>query len=269
MQTFRRSLPKWWQTIKVSWTKHTAYRLNFFLQVIGPSLVFFFIKYNLWSSIYQDDLTLEIKGYTFKSMITYHVWSMIVGLLAQGHSGMNLSEDIRMGRISTYLIYPFNFWEFHTASFIAFQIIQIFISAITLICIAALNLVPIPSLDFIMLGMMYCLFVSLFWFTLQYLTGILAFWLEETWMLRVILMIVTGFLSGAILPLELYPSWLTNILNYTPFPYLSYYPIKIFTGDTSFMTQAYIVISLWTLFFIFINKKLWNKGMRLYTAAGM
>ncbi len=46
------NISKWWITIKISWVKHTAYRLNFFLQIIGPSLVFFFVKYNLWSSIY-------------------------------------------------------------------------------------------------------------------------------------------------------------------------------------------------------------------------
>jgi len=269
VQVIKSGLPKWWQTIKVSWAKHTAYRLNFFLQVIGPSLVFFFIKYNLWSSIFQGDMNLEIKGYTFTEMINYHVWSMIVGLVAQGHTAMNLSEDIRMGRISTYLIYPFNFWEFHTASFVAFQVIQVFIAFITLASITMLGLLQLPALEYIAFGLLYCLFVSLFWFTLQYLTGILAFWLEETWMLRVMLSIVTAFLSGAILPLDLYPTWLVEALNYTPFPYLTYYPIKIFTGDTSFMAQAYGVVSVWTVGFILINRKLWNKGMGLYTAAGM
>jgi ABC-2 type transport system permease protein len=269
VQTLRSSIPKWWQTMKVSWTKYTTYRLNFFLQVIGPSLVFFFIKYNLWSSIFNGDLDISIKGYNFESMITYHVWSMIVGLLAQGHSGMNLSEDIRHGKISTYLIYPFNFWEFHTAGFLSFQVIQIFISIITLFCISTLDLVSLPAIEFIFYGMSYCLFVSLFWYTLQYLTGVLAFWLEETWMIRVLLQIITAFLSGAILPLDLYPPWLINILQFTPFPYLTYYPIKIFMGDINFMPHAYLVVSLWTILFFILNRKLWQKGMKLYTAAGM
>ena len=95
---------KWWVTIKVSWVKYTAYRVNFFLQIIGPSLVFFFIKYNLWSSIYSQKPGLVIKGLDFSQMINYHMWAFIVSLVAQGHGSWNLSDDIRLGRISSYLI---------------------------------------------------------------------------------------------------------------------------------------------------------------------
>ena len=85
---------KWWQTIKISWSNHTAYRMNFFLQVIGPALVFFFVKYNLWSSIYADKSVEIIKGYTLSQMIDYHVWAMIVGLLAKGlHYQKRESKD--------------------------------------------------------------------------------------------------------------------------------------------------------------------------------
>ena len=113
--SFEKNFPKWWQTIKISWSNYTAYRMNFFLQIIGPALVFFFVKYNLWSSIYDGDAHMTIKGYNLDQMITYHIWSMIVGLVAQGMSALNLAEDIRMGRISSYLIYPIDFLEYHTA----------------------------------------------------------------------------------------------------------------------------------------------------------
>lgn len=263
------NIQKWWITIQISWVKHTAYRLNFFLQIIGPALVFFFVKYNLWSSIYAGDETLVIKGFTFEGMINYHIWAFLVALVAQGHGSWNLAEDIRMGRISSYLIYPFNFWEFHTASWLSFQVIQMFVATITLGIIASFGLVTFPSNSFMLIGICYTLFISLFWFTLQYLTGVLAFWLEETWILRVMLNIVAYFLSGAIIPLDLYPEWLVNILNYTPFPYLTYYPIKIFMGDTTNLGLGLVIISFWTLIFAWVNHLVWKKGIRLYTAAGM
>lgn len=260
---------KWWQTIKIAWAKFTAYRMNFFLQVLGPTLVFFFIKYNLWSAIYAPTPGAIIQGYNFEQMIQYHIWAMIVGLIAQGHTAMNLSEEIRLGKISTYLIYPFNFWEFHTAHFFAFQGLQVFISFFTIVFISAVGMMIFPSFDLLLLGYLYCLFVSVFWFTLQYLTGILGFWLEETWILRVILQIITGFLSGAILPLDLYPEKFVAILQYTPFPYLTYYPIKIFTGEFSNFSAAYGIIAFWIVVCALINHLIWKRGIRLYTAAGM
>ncbi len=260
---------KWWQTIKISWSNHTAYRMNFFLQVIGPALVFFFVKYNLWSSIYADKSVEIIKGYTLSQMIDYHVWAMIVGLLAKGHSAMNLSEDIRLGRISSFLIYPFNFWEFHTASFLSFQILQTFIVSISICIFLSLGILSIPSISILMTGFLYCLFVSCFWYTLQYLTGLVGFWLEETWILRVILEILTAFLSGAIIPLELYPKWFVSILEWTPFPYLTYFPIKTFMGQNSDLFTSYSIVTIWIIIFCLINHFIWKKGIRLYTGAGM
>lgn len=260
---------KWIQTMKISWSQLTAYRLNFFLQIIGPSLVFFFIKYNLWSSIYSGEEGLIIQGYNFNQMITYHAWNLVVSLIAGGYASHNLAEDIRLGRISSYLIYPFNFWEFHTASFFSFQILQTIISFITISLISLFGVIEFPSIYSLIQGYIFCFIVSLMWFSLQYLTGILSFWLEETWILRVILQITAAFLSGAILPLELYPSWFVEFLNYTPFPYLSYYPIKVFTGEVSLFTVGPLIILAWMIFFVFINKIIWSRGMKLYTAAGM
>lgn len=262
-------ISKWWQTIKISWSRYTAYRMSFFLQIIGPSLVFFFIKYQLWDSIYKGDPNLVINGYTFSAMITYHLWSFIVSLIAQGHNSMNLSEEIRLGRISTYLIYPFNLWEFHTASFLSFQILQTFISLFTLILMSVLGIFEFTSLQFILNGFFYCMYISFFWFIAQYLIGILGFWLDETWILRVMLNVLTGFLSGAIIPLEFYPSWLIKILNYTPFPYLSYYPIKTFMGQTTHLISAYSIIGVWMIVVALITSWVWKKGIKLYTAAGM
>jgi ABC-2 type transport system permease protein len=260
---------KWIQTIKISWSNYTTYRFNFFLQVIGPGLVFFFIKYNLWSSIYKGDLNILIGGYTFSNMIQYHAWSLIVLLLCQGMTANNLSEDIRMGRISNYLIYPMNFWEFHTASFIAFEFLQVFICLITISLISLTNLLGPMNIDVLFHGFSYCIFVSIFWFSIQYLTGIIAFWLEETWTLRVIFSIISGFLSGAIIPLDLFPEKMVTILNYTPFPYLTYYPIKIFMGEIAFFAKGYIMLSIWLLIVLALNHIIWKRGIKMYTAAGM
>ncbi len=266
--SFYINLTKWWITIKISWVKHTAYRLNFFLQVIGPAIMFFFIKYNLWAAIYADQKGLVIQGFNFDQMVTYHTWTFAVAIIGQGHGSWNLSEDIRMGRISSYLIYPFNFWEFHTASFLSFQVLQILIVAISLIFFYFIG-ISIPEVWVLFKGFSFTLVVSFFWYALQYLTGVMAFWLEETWILRVILSIVTTFLSGAIIPLDLYPEWLVNTLQYTPFPYLVYYPVQIFMERPVALLRGYLIIIAWIGFFTLISRWAWRKGIRLYTAAGM
>jgi ABC-2 type transport system permease protein len=255
--------------MKTAWGQQTAYRLNFFLQVIGPTLIFFFVKYNLWTSVYQGKPDIVIGSFTLPQMLSYHAWAMAVGLVASGHAAMNLSEDIRLGRISSYLIYPFNFWEFHTASFFAFQGLQIIIASITVIAAHLFGILPLPGIDILAIALIYTLFVSLFWFSLQFLTGILAFWLEETWILRVTLTILSSFLSGAIIPLDIFPEWLHKTLLYTPFPYLAYVPIRLLQGADIDLGNAFATVGAWMIAVCFINSLIWKRGMRLYTAAGM
>ncbi len=260
---------KWIQTMKISWTKQMAYKLNFFLQVIGPALIFFFVKYSLWKTIYASSEEQLIQGYTFSAMITYHIWSFVVSQVGQGHTALNLAIDIRMGRISSYLIYPFNFWEFHTASFLSFQVIQVFISCVTLAIFLMTGILQSITFTFFLKGLIACLYVSIFWYTLQYLTGIIGFWLEETWIIRVSLQVVTVFLSGAVFPLEFFPELWQKILNYTPFPYLTYYPIKIFMGHDVNLFSFYTTLGAWFSIILAANIIVWNRGIRNYTAAGM
>lgn len=260
---------KWTQTIKIAIIQQTAYRLNFFLQVIGPSLVFFFVKYNLWTSLYESNQETIIQGYNLEEMISYHCWVLLVALIAKSHTSMNLSEDIRLGRISTYLIYPFSFHSFHMSSFIGFQIIQLFIFTFTACILVTSNLISFPLLSQSLITISFCLLVSLLWFLLQYLAGVLAFWLEETWIVRVMIDLLVVFLSGAIIPLEFFPSALQKILQWTPFPYMIYYPVKMFQGNLSEVSQGISILSIWIILIFLLVTAIWKKGLRLYSGAGM
>ena len=265
----KKNLNKWISTIGYAWTKNLAYRINFFLEITGPVLVFFFVSYNLWTSIYAGSDDLIIKGYNYKQMIGYHGWGLIVGMLARGHMSGNLAEDIRLGRISSYLVYPFNFWEYQTASFIGFQFIQLLSCILAISCLWFFNIIEILSIATLVVGIVYCLYVSFFWFLTQYVIGLFAFWLDETWILRVIFMLISGFLAGSYFPLDLYPQWLQVILDYLPFSYIQYYPVKILMGETHLFGKAVFMISLWMIPLAFLVSFVWRRGLRRYTAAGM
>ncbi|MBT3785181.1 hypothetical protein HOF92_09400, partial [bacterium] len=218
---------------------------------------------------YGANPTAVIQGYDFQAMIAYQVWVLVIQLLGQGNDSMNLSEDIRLGRISSYLIYPFDFWKFHTAGFLAFQGMQFLLCTVLLCSVLAMGFLANLHFNALLQGVILTLLVGGLWFTLQYLVGLMAFWLEETWILRVILIIVAQFLSGAILPLELYPKWVQSALLYTPFPYLTYLPARVFMGDSGLFLSSLLVVGFWTLIMAGICTLVWKRGLRLYTAAGM
>jgi ABC-2 type transport system permease protein len=119
-------------------------------------------------------------------------------------------------------------------------------------------------------ALIYCVIISFFWFLLQFTTGLITFWMEETWILRVIITVISSFLSGYYYPLDLYPEIMQTILKFTPFPYLSYYPSKLFMHfSLEIFTQGLMVLALWALPLILINRSLWKRGLKQYSGAGI
>lgn len=261
---------KWGQTMQISWSQQMAYKLHFLLIVLGPTLVFFLVKWNLWTSIYAMPGVTRIQGYDVAEMVRYQVWVMVLAFFSQGYNAMNLAEDIRLGRISSHLVYPFDLWQFHTASFLAFQAVQGVVAGVTLAITTAAGVIDAPAPGDLAAGIGLATLVGCFWYAVTYAMGLGAFWLEETWVLRVIFTILCSFLSGAILPLDLYPAWLRELLAYSPFPYVTFVPVRVLMGAYrgSVLLAAGMLV-VWTVVAAAIALVVWRRGLRLYTAAGM
>lgn len=261
---------KWLATIRMSWQKQLAYKLNFVLLIIGPTVVFCFVKFNLWDAVYSLQGIETIQGYRLQDMLHYQLWGMIVGFLGQGYHNMNLAEDIRLGRISTYLVYPFGFWPYHTASFLAFQVLQIGVSIVTVAFLRLTGYLEAFAWTDLAQGFAFSLYVGFLWYQISFVLGLCAFWLEETWVLRVMFVTIAQFLSGSLLPLEIFPEQLVELLNWTPFPYMTYVPVKIFMGSyTGSLALAFGVLTAWLAAVSLVLHWVWGRGLRLYTAAGM
>ena len=222
---------KWTQSIKTALIKSANYKINFFLSLIVPVCVYFFIKYNLWTSIYRFNLTGQTQGYSLEKMIQYQFWIMILDFFVRSHFfSENLSEQIRLGKISSFLLYPFGFISYQLSLFISDKIIQLFVGGMALSLAVWFHFTDPVQLSVLIKSLLLILMVSGFWFVTQIFVGMLAFWLEETWSLNVCIRFITAFLSGSLLPLDFYPETLTKILLWTPFPYLIYFPVKVLMG---------------------------------------
>lgn len=262
-------ISKWAATIAVAWQKLAAYRLNFLLMVLAPSLVFFFVKVSLWSSIYQAQEGLEIGGYDRAEMLAYQCYVLGVGLLTQSNSTVALAQDIRLGRITAHLLHPFGFLEFHTAHWLADRGLQVLVVGLLFGLVTATGWLPFPGLSTWLRASGVIALAALLWFQIHLGLSLCSFWLEETWVLRVIFAELSVFLSGAILPLELYPSWLVATLKWTPFPALTWMPARILMGELTDPTRALQTLLVWNLLAFLLVRWVWSRGLKLYAAAGM
>ena len=261
---------KWLQSFKISLSRTLNYKINFLLMVVIPILVFFTIKYNLWNSIYATNSYRAIKGYSLSKMIEYQFWILIFELFVRSHFfSYNISSDIRLGRISSFLLYPFDFLNYQLSLFLSNKLIQLFIGIFSLSLAFAFGWIQIPSVYILFKGGVFIFMVSAFWFFTQLLIGFISFWLEETWSINVSVRFISAFFSGSIIPLDLYPEIVSKILFWTPFPYLIYIPAKILMGEAVNVGFSFFILFVWSFFMFFCTQWVWKKGLKLYTGAGI
>ncbi len=263
-------LGKWRKTISVSLSRYMAFKADFFLMLVAPSLVFISINYNIWRSIYQSRGQESISGFSMEQMLHYQCWSFIVALLVRSHRTWNLSEHIRLGRMTAFLLYPFDAWKFYTSEFLAFQLLQLGTSVLAVGVLQMFNFLPPLNLESCVLGFGFSLLVSVLWFALDFTFGLVAFWLEEVWIFRVIFGFFAVLFSGAFIPIELFPKGLQTVLSYTPFPFITSVPVHIFMGTNGVSVwSATITLLGWISALSLLASLVWRRGLRLYNAAGI
>ena len=261
---------KWRTTIASSLARQMTYKVDFFLMLIAPSIVFVSVNYTVWRSIFTLRGDAPIGGFSMDEMLRYQCWSLIAAFLIRSHRSWDLSEDIRMGRITAFLLYPFDLWKFHACEFLAFQCVQIVMAAIAIITMITIGLLPLPPLACLMTGVFFSLCVSALWFLFEFAFGLVAFWLEETWILRFVFNLFAVLLSGAFIPIELFPQSLQAILRYTPFPLIASLPVHLFLGsNVTPLPFAFLSMAIWMAIMTLASIITWRRGIGLYSAAGM
>jgi ABC-2 type transport system permease protein len=105
-------------------------------------------------------------------------------------------------------------------------------------------------------------------FTLQYMMSMLAFWSERAASIEELWFVVHLFLSGLIAPLDVYPESVRRLTELTPFPYLIYYPVNLLLGRGAPFGRAVLVLAVWGGVGFALQRFLWRRGLRRYSAMG-
>jgi ABC-2 type transport system permease protein len=263
-------LGKWRKTISVALSRYMAFKADFFLMLVAPSFVFIAINYNIWRSVYLSRGGESISGFSMDDMLHYQCWSFIVALIVRSHRTWNLSEHIRLGRMTALLLYPFDVWKFYTSEFLAFQLLQLTIAVLAVSILLFFDFLPPVTPETFVIGIGFSLLVSVLWFVIDFTLGLVAFWLDEVWIFRSIFGFCAVLFSGAFIPIELFPSELQTVLAYTPLPFITSVPAHIFMGtEHASLWTATATLLGWICALSLCASIIWRRGLRLYNAAGI
>lgn len=105
-------------------------------------------------------------------------------------------------------------------------------------------------------------------FLLQYTTAFLAFWLERVAAIDGLIMIPYTFLSGLVIPLQVMPDAMREFALWTPFPYMVWLPASLLAGGEVDLVRGFSTLAGWIVVLWIVNRWLWRKGLKHYSAMG-
>lgn len=197
----------------------------------------------LWWAIYEFSPESTIGGYTFPQMLMYVVLAAVVGEVIYNGTMGEITDDVRYGLIGMRLMKPISYRAqlgfMGFGSFVArFLIIGVPMLTIgTLVMVFGFGLTGIMWYN-ILLFVPACLFSMLLEEAIGFLFGQMAFHTQAMFGVNSITNVIIGFLSGAMIPLSIFPSWAQTALMYTPFPSMLSMPIRLFMGQLGWAETA-------------------------------
>lgn len=256
---------------KNTWSEMLTYRVNFLAWRIRW-IIQLLTVYFLWLTLLPPNVNLQ--GYNQSLISTYVLGTSIIGSLVLSSRTQDVGDQINRGVLSTFLIRPINYFLYDFSKDLGDKAMN------TLFCLVELTILILILKPQIFIQMniilLFSVLVSLLialilYFFFSLLIGFFAFWTPEVWAPRFIFWILIGFFAGGLFPLDLMPKSIFSIFQFLPFPYLMFFPLKIYLGQLSTIEIFKgILISLgWVFLLHQFSMFIWRQGLKQYTAYGI
>ena len=248
----------------------SEYRVNHILSILVIVLPIIFIVL-LWEAVFGN--AVMIGKYTKDKMIAYYVLCVLIQDMVYAGVHYEIASDIREGKLTNHLLKPINYLGYCFAVKLGTNIPYVIIaggviSLYTLMITKAFYF----QQDIILL---VCFFAAvglsfILSFLISFFMSLVAFWMEEISAFEAILTVVLPVVTGALLPISLYPGWAQSIIYILPFQYLLYFPVEIYLGNMSSVeiSRGLILMILWIFAIYGVTYVLWKRGLRQYQAYG-
>lgn len=244
----------------------TEYRAEMLIWIVSGSLPL--IMMLIWIGLAEDG---PVGGYTATDFAAYFLTVFLVRQITVVWVLWDLDREIRLGELSPKLLRPLDpYWE-HVAGNLAEKTLRI---PIVLLPVALGLWLSGGRVDLSPLNItLFVVTVAGAWlirFNQQYSFGLLTFWFDQVLGLEQTYFALYIGLSGALVPLDLFPDTVRSVVAYTPFPYMIDFPAQVLLGKVAGadLWRGLAAQGAWVLAFAALRLLLWRQGLKRYGAVG-
>ncbi len=245
---------------KIGLMQNLVYRFNMIIGLIGSLLGIFILRF-LWISLYQNDINSI--SVSLEQTLTYVIISVIIKRIYPDQLVRVVEERIKTGNIIFDITRPMNLMNLLFSETLGQMLAFFLTTSIPLIIISYLCFsLVLPSSILVWIGFLVSfLFGIIIIFLIDFMFSMTGFWTTGMTGIFFAKKSLISILSGAMIPLWIYPDIITKILEFSPFPAITYIPISIFIGHipkidipTYLLTQFVWIIVLFALSVLLFNK---------------
>jgi ABC-2 type transport system permease protein len=202
-------------------------------------------------------------------LTTYLVLVSIVTMLTSSWTSTYLAESIRLGGLSKWLVRPCSTHLNAIANNLGEKLVKLvlLIPLVAVLGVIFRDEVALPSSAGRWLAFLAALLLAgAMTFTLDIVIGSLAFWFEDVTAVNRLRFLVSGLLSGALIPLALFPAMFSGFLAVQPFRFMVSFPLEVLLGHPS--AGSFALQAGWFVAFLGAAVLSWRVGLRSYQGAG-
>lgn len=257
------SLQPYFHIARIRLISQLAYRFDVII-IFLSNIVMLLTQVFLWRSVYAGKGL--VAGVSESQMITYAVFSTLMGLLMHTTVQDIIVQKVVTGEIAIDFLKPVNpllNWmsddigsniSMFCLNSIPIALLSIFFfkPVLQLNLVSALLIIPAVMLSFAILWAMFAVI------------GLLAFWFMELGNLGIVQGQVIRLLAGSFIPLWFFPDWVQNISRFLPFQYIAQFPLSIFIGKLSNreIVNGLLIQLLWLALITLTTYIIWKKAQK-------
>lgn len=226
-QAAQRTFNKYLAVARTGFQEGLEYRTEFLINLIGWS-VRLMISAFLFAAVYQNrDM---IAGYSFKDIVTYFLVVQVLMTFSFIRAEFRICTDIQNGDFSNYLVKPISYIGYLMIAELSKNFVRswlgigLFGIIIALIQPEFFVNFPYGEIPLILVSILLSFFVNSI---LTIIIALLSFWVVSAHRILFMFFAVLSIFSGMLIPIQFFPEALQRFLDFTPFPYIFYYPAKM------------------------------------------
>ena len=223
----------------------------------------------IWLAVYRNGGTAG--DYSLKSLIAYYLIMFVIFLSYKGVGDIawNLSDYIRLGSFSNFLVKPMDLTKYYISRSIGLFVYDFFVLIVIVIALLFFANLGFSLLNILFFVLSLILAAGIYFF-ISYAIGLLAFHFGMVMGLNFLMSNMIAFFSGSMLPLDLLSGNIRAWADFLPFRYIGFFPLNVIQGKLSLseMLWGFGGGLLWLGALSLLAKFIYHSGVKKYEAYG-